>query len=164
MRLNDATDYALRILMLLGREGRPATIGAIAARLGLSRTHVMKIVARLVAAEILTAQRGRGGGVGLAHPPEAINIGAVIRLMEPDFNPVACLGPNGGACVFCGACGLTSVFAAARAAFLARIDAATLADGLAGSTGGNALFTQSGHTITDAPDAGEGVAAAASGA
>ena len=50
MRLNQSSDFALRIMMLLVSENKPMTVDAIATRLRLVKSHAMKLVAKLVRA------------------------------------------------------------------------------------------------------------------
>ena len=124
MRLTRYTDYALRVLIYLGL--RPDTLGSIgemAERYGISENHLMKVVQQLGRAGYLKTTRGRGGGVRLGRAPETIRIGDVVRLTEEDFDIAEC-----GSCVLGGACGLTSAFSRATAAFLAVLDQFTLAD------------------------------------
>ncbi|MEZ5812007.1 MAG: Rrf2 family transcriptional regulator [Rhizobiaceae bacterium] len=125
MRLNRASDYALRILMLLAAEREPVTVDAISVRLKLVKSHLMKIVAKLVKAEILKSNRGRNGGISLGRPAEQITLGEVVRTIEADFAVVECMG-SGSRCVFLPGCRLKRVMHDARSAFLAELDGRTL--------------------------------------
>jgi len=131
MRLARATDFSLRILMLLaGRnDDRPISIDEIATRLEIARTHAMKIVAKLARHELVIAHRGRSGGILLARPPSEIRIGEVVRLFESDFHLVDCLqeGRSDNPCVFLPRCALKSAIVDATNAFLETLDAVTLA-------------------------------------
>ena len=126
MRLNKASDFALRILMLLANEDQPVTVAEISGRLQLVNSHVMKIVAKLVKAGMLTTQRGRIGGVSLGMQPSDILVGDVIRQIETDFAIVECLQPKKCACVFAPNCRLKSVISDARSAFMAVLDKQSL--------------------------------------
>lgn len=125
MRLNQASDYALRILMLLAAERQPVTVDAMSVRLRLVKSHLMKIVARLVKAKILKSNRGRNGGISLGRPAEQITLGEVVRTIEADFAVVECMG-GGSHCVFLPGCRLKGVMHDARSAFLAVLDGQTL--------------------------------------
>jgi len=137
MRLTSFTDYSLRVLMYVGVKGEGlATIDEIASRYGISRNHLMKVVLRLGQLGYLKTVRGKGGGLRLAQPPEAINLGAVVRATEDDLGLVECLqkpergsgaGPAGG-CRIAPACVLRGVLGEALDAFLAVLDRYTLAD------------------------------------
>lgn len=137
MRLTLHTDLAFRTLMHLGlRPGVRVQTEEIAAAWRISANHLDKVVQRLAAAGFVETRRGRGGGMVLARPPEAIRLGEVLRRMEEDLALVACFGPGGEArgdvtgerCVLAGACRLQSALGQAMAAFLGVLDGMTLAD------------------------------------
>ena len=131
MRLNQASDFALRILMLLAKEDQPLTVQNIAEKLNLVNSHTMKIVAKLVKVEILTSNRGRHGGISLALPPEDIHVGEIIRVIENDFAVVECIQTDKKtgkqACIFLPHCKLKILMHEARSAFLTVLDKQTLA-------------------------------------
>lgn len=131
MRLTKFTDYALRVLLLAANrgQGRRLTIEEAAKTFNISRAHVKKVVLHLSQGGYLTGTRGRGGGFALARPPEQINIGAVIRLTEPDFGLFECYLP-GNMCRVSRGCRLASVGNRALVAFLAVFDGFTLEDAL----------------------------------
>lgn len=132
MRLTVMTDYALRLLMYLAQHApRRCTIAEIAQAHDISQAHLTKITHQLAQAGFIQTVRGKGGGMGLAALPRDINLGAVVREMEPDFALVSCLGGETG-CVLTGHCRLVGVLDQALQAFLAKLDARTLAD-LSGS-------------------------------
>ncbi|MCV2447184.1 RrF2 family transcriptional regulator [Paracoccus sp. DMF] len=127
MRLTRYTDYAMRVLLYLGRQpDRLCSIAEIARAYGISQNHLMKVINDLVNAGWLASVRGRGGGIRLARPAEQISVGAVIRHTEADFDLVGC-----GSCIIAPACGLTLALDEAMEAFLAVLDRQTLADVLA---------------------------------
>ena len=130
MRLTAYTDYSLRVLIYLGlREDRLATIGEISDTYGLSANHLMKIIHNLGKLGYIETVRGRGGGMRLAGKPEEINLGQLVRQVEPDFAVVECFDPNRRhECVITPACRLQLVFQKAVQAFLDVLDTYTLAD------------------------------------
>ena len=120
MRLSIHTDYALRMLISLGaRPGEIVNVAEIADAFGISRHHLIRVAQRLRDAGYVETMRGNGGGVRLAQPASAINIGAVVRCTENDFSLVACFSPD-GECRIMPACLLRSVLADAMEAFLGR--------------------------------------------
>lgn len=127
MRLNQASDFALRILMLLASEEDPLTVDQVATRLLLVKSHVMKIVARLSQAGFVDAQRGRKGGLTLGRPAKDIMIGQVVRLIEADFAIVECMRPAQSNCTFGPQCALKGVIHEAAEAFLDVLDNQNLA-------------------------------------
>jgi Rrf2 family nitric oxide-sensitive transcriptional repressor len=131
MRLTAMTDYALRLLMYVGqRPDRLCTIAEVATAHGISEAHLMKVTHALGRVGFLETVRGKGGGMRLAAAPARINLGAVVRGIEPDFRLVECF-PAGPGCVLAGNCRLAGVVSEALAAFLGQFDSRTLADLLA---------------------------------
>jgi len=130
MRLTQMTDYSLRLLIYVGRQrgDRLCTIAEVAEAFELSQAHLMKITHQLGLAGWLQTVRGKGGGMRLALPPEQINLGELVRSIEPDFALVECLGDHPEGCKLTGGCRLTGVFNRALAAFMAELDQQTLAD------------------------------------
>ena len=126
MRLSQASDFALRILMLLASEKEPVTIEVMAEKLGLVKSHVMKISAKLRQAGIVESQRGRIGGVSLATKPSDISVGQVVRLIEPDFAVVECMKNQKSQCTFMPSCKLRKTIRDATEAFLSTLDDQTL--------------------------------------
>lgn len=127
MRLNQASDFALRILMLLVDEKDPITVDEIATRLSLVKSHTMKIVAKLVKAGFLTSHRGRLGGISLGKQPDEIFIGDIVRSIEADFAIVECMLEGEQTCMFLPNCKLKGLMYQARAAFLKVLDEQNLA-------------------------------------
>ena len=137
MRLTQWTDYTLRVLMYCAStDGRaqPVTISEVADLYGISRSHLMKIVQQLSAQGLLETTRGRGGGMRLMRPASTINVGAVVRSTETDFNLVECFDPLTNQCCLSDHCRLKGVLGQAIQAYLAVLDAVTLADLIAPAT------------------------------
>jgi Rrf2 family nitric oxide-sensitive transcriptional repressor len=134
MRLLASTDFALRVLLRLGEDpARQLSTEDLSAGIGVPRNHVQKIVQDLSAAGLVRTQRGARGGVTLARPPGEIRIGAVVRRLEAGQALVECFRAGGGACCFSPDCRLAGRLSQARDAFLAVLDATTLAACLAAS-------------------------------
>lgn len=128
MRLTAFTDYTLRTLIYVAlRPDRLVTIAEIAAAYQISSNHLMKVVQHLSQAGEVITLRGQRGGLRLARPPDAINVGAVIRQSEPDMQLVSCFGRE-TCCAIQSACMLTGVLDEALQAFMAVLDKYTLAD------------------------------------
>lgn len=133
MRLTLMTDYALRLLMHVAEHpDRLCTISEIADVHGISESHLSKVTHQLGQRGWLTTVRGKGGGMRLALKPEEINLGAVVRGIEPDLALVECFA-EGSSCGLSGRCRLASVLEGALHAFLTHLDAYTLADLMKGS-------------------------------
>lgn len=128
MRLTRFTDYALRVLIYLAaNDEQPATIARIAAQFGISRNHLMKVVPELVQQGYVIGQRGKGGGLQLARPPEEINVGELVRAMESDWAIAECFGGD-NECILTPACALRPILREALNQFLQVLDGYTLAD------------------------------------
>jgi Rrf2 family nitric oxide-sensitive transcriptional repressor len=129
MKLTAFTDYSLRVLIYLAAQpGRRATIAQIAAAFGVSENHLTKVVHFLGKQGWLANVRGKGGGLGLALPPQDIVVGAVVRATEGAAMPAECFGDSADNCSIARICRLRGVLADAVAAFYAVLDRATLAD------------------------------------
>jgi Rrf2 family nitric oxide-sensitive transcriptional repressor len=128
MRLTTMTDYSMRLLMYVGQHPeRLCTISEVAAAYGISEAHLMKITHQLGLAGWLETVRGKGGGMRLATAPADINLGAVVRSIEPDFSLVDCLTTD-NLCMLTGTCRLTAIVSEALQSFMAHLDRHTLAD------------------------------------
>lgn len=128
MRLTTMTDYALRMLMYVAQHpDRLCTIAEVARVYDISEAHLMKVTQQLGRGGWLETVRGKGGGVRLGAPPEQINIGAVVRGIEPDFYLVDCFAGH-PTCQLTGHCALTGVLNGALRKFLEHLDGVTLAE------------------------------------
>lgn len=128
MRLTTMTDYALRMLIYLGQHReRLCTTAEIAQAYQISEAHLTKITHQLGLGGWITTVRGKGGGMRLAREPAQINLGGLVRGIEPDFHLVECLG-TGNACTLSGHCRLTGIIHGALESFLRQLDGHTLAE------------------------------------
>jgi Rrf2 family nitric oxide-sensitive transcriptional repressor len=124
MRLTLHTDYAMRVLLHLACEPESqSSIGEIATLYGISRNHLMKVVQTLSRAGLVSATRGRSGGIRLGRAAALITVGDVVRLTEDGFELVDC-----SRCLITGLCDLPPVLNEATRAFLAVLDSHTIAD------------------------------------
>lgn len=92
--------YALRILVdMAEHEGEGyIPLQEVARRQDISEKYLESIVRELVKAEIVSGQRGKGGGYRLCRAPDKINVGEVLRHMEGTLAPVACLTEGAAPC------------------------------------------------------------------
>lgn len=129
MQLTLYTDYALRTLIALGlNPGGKLTVTDVSKAYGISRHHLVKVVARLAESGFVDTARGKGGGMRLARAPREICIGDVVRDMEAELGVVECLTQGGGHCVIAPACKLKGLLHEATGAFLESLDRHTLED------------------------------------
>ncbi|MEN2751177.1 Rrf2 family transcriptional regulator [Psychrobacter sp. FBL11] len=155
MRLTNYSDYALRSLIYLAVRPEPETlanISDIADSYHISKSHLTKIIHQLGQLGYIESVRGKNGGIRLAYAPKDINLGVLIKQIEPDFDLVECFATTGDSdnqkpraeglpitfiseegskpigCVITPACQLKGVFFEALTAFIAVLEKYTLAD------------------------------------
>ena len=129
MRLTSFADYGLRMLMrLASAPNRAFSTADLAEEFQLSRNHLIKIMQKLGRAGLVQTRRGGGGGAILAHAPEEIRLGDVVRVLEEGQALVECFQPNGGDCTINGCCRLKTRLRVAEIAFIENLNRSTLAD------------------------------------
>ncbi len=114
-------------MLAASAEGRLITIEEAARTFHVSKTHLNKVANVLTRAGFLKAVRGRSGGLTLGKPADAIRIGDVLRITEPDFALVECF-TTGNQCVIAQNCKLSKLLSDALMAFRNLLDEHTLAD------------------------------------
>ena len=128
MRLTLHTDYALRVLIHVAiADGKLITISDIAESFDISKQHLMKVVNDLSQKGYLETLRGRNGGIRLMREARHINIGQVVRDTEHQLAVIGYL-EHKGYCPIERVCVLRGALHNATEAFLAVLDAHTLAD------------------------------------
>lgn len=129
MHLTLHTDFSLRTLIYVALKPADAlsTVSEVAEVFDIPRNHLVKVVHRLGQEGLLQTVRGQHGGIRLALPADEINIGDVVRRMEPGMDPIDCNKPL-SRCRILPACRLKRALLEASAAFLAVLDSYTLAD------------------------------------
>ncbi|MER7743248.1 Rrf2 family transcriptional regulator [Streptomyces sp. NPDC096538] len=137
MRLLRSTDLALRVLMRLAVAGDTnPTTRDVAAAMDVPYTHAAKVVAELQHMGLLTARRGRGGGLTLTEKGRGASVGALVRAFEGEGDVVDCDGAASTApCPLRSDCRLRGALRRAQEAFYASLDPLTVADLTADPTG-----------------------------
>jgi Rrf2 family transcriptional regulator, nitric oxide-sensitive transcriptional repressor len=130
MQLTNYTEYALRVLLLLGTldPEEKTNIKEISKTFSISENHLSKIVYELGKLGYIETIRGRNGGIRLARKPEEIRIGTVVRNTEENLSLVECFAGHGNHCVLTPVCQLKRVLHEALESFLQVLDSYTLAD------------------------------------
>jgi Rrf2 family nitric oxide-sensitive transcriptional repressor len=127
MHLTQFSDFSLRLVVYLAcHPEKVVSTDEVSRAFGISRHHLVRVVQTLTELGVVEAQRGRGGGMRLAMPPSAINIGWLIRRTEPHLNLVECFDSEANTCPIAPACGLKGILQRAQKAFLGVLDAYTL--------------------------------------
>ncbi len=128
MQLKRSTDILLRILIHLAAhpQDKPVSIQELSGALNWNKNLIVKVAHFAVQQGLLTAVRGRLGGLALSRPAQEYRIGEIVRLMEADEEFINCDDPR---CpLLAGGCRLRGMLSRAREAFYRELDAATLAD------------------------------------
>ncbi|OSI10535.1 Rrf2 family transcriptional regulator [Neisseria canis] len=127
MYLTQHTDFGLRVLIYAAvNDDDLVNISEIAGIYQISKSHLMKVVTALVKGGFLTGIRGKGGGLKLARPAGEINIGQVVRCLEP-MVLVECMGDKNN-CLLTPDCRLAGILSGAAQAFLTHLEGFSLAD------------------------------------
>jgi Rrf2 family nitric oxide-sensitive transcriptional repressor len=126
MKITQYTDFSLRLLVYLARHrDRIVTVREVAGFYGISAEHLKKIVRQLGELGHIGTVRGKHGGLRLARDPAEINVGRLFR-DEENLAVLPCF--DGGCSCPMQDCRLAGTVEQALAAFLAVLDAKTLAD------------------------------------
>ena len=129
MQLTQATDYALRTLIQLAcLPDQRQSIDDIQRAFRISHSTLSKVVHRLGQLGYLTTTRGKNGGLQLSRAAAEINVGEVVRAMEPHFHLLECFDTEHNTCPVSGACLLQGALHRAKRAFMAELDALSIAD------------------------------------
>lgn len=129
MRLTNFSDYSIRVLLYLTiHNEKLVQIQEIADAYSISKNHLMKIIYQLSKQGYIETIRGRNGGIRLAKLPSEINLGALIRDTEEDFNVVECFSKDHNTCPIASICTLKGVLNQALVAFFQVLDGYTLQD------------------------------------
>lgn len=92
LRVSDAASLALHAMAVLAaRPGGPVPVKEIAALLGASKAHLMKVLQRLAKSGLVRATRGPAGGYELAGRPEKITLKRVYEVIEGPLSITTCL-------------------------------------------------------------------------
>lgn len=126
MQLTKHTDYAFRTLIFLAANREQlSNIQDIADTFELSKSHLMKVVNKMVNVGWLESVRGKNGGIRLAREPHSIGVAEVVREMEHTLEPINCHTPT---CTIVNDCTLKPILWQAQQAYLNYLKKFTLAD------------------------------------
>ncbi|MFZ5820665.1 MAG: RrF2 family transcriptional regulator [Chloroflexota bacterium] len=105
IRINRKTDYAIRVLLALAKQGDEAMLptSQIQQEMLIPKALAIRVVAQLAQGGFITTFPGRDGGLKLARPAAQINLRQVVTHMEGDFQVSECLH-GGGTCPFDNSC------------------------------------------------------------
>lgn len=130
MRITKRTNIAMRVLMFCAANpDRLVTKAEIAQCCNASENHLAQIINQLAQLGYLYTQRGRNGGLQLAHAPGQIVIGEVFRKLESPVPLAECFADVDNTCPLTACCRLRQALVRAAEAFYETLDPVTL-DGL----------------------------------
>ena len=106
MNVTSKGRYALRIMIDLAqhRDEGYISLKTISDRTQLSMKYLEMIVGNLKKAELVDSTRGKEGGYKLNKTPQEYSIGEVLRCIEDNLAPVACIKEGEIQCDRSGAC------------------------------------------------------------
>ncbi len=96
MRLSATDIYAFQALGYLGTQAGERWVGsdAISEATGVARPYLVRILATLVASELVVSKKGTGGGYRLERTPGEINLRDVMRAIDGPVAPLSCVSLN----------------------------------------------------------------------
>lgn len=108
MHITLEADYAIRIVHSLAQSGKRCDAKTLSEKTGVTLRFALKILRKLVAAEVVKSFKGTLGGYELARPAAEISLKEVIETVEGPYALSRCLGnnfqcsnPEGGPCKYC---------------------------------------------------------------
>ena len=106
MNVTSKGRYALRIMIDLAqhRDEGYISLKTISDRTQLSMKYLEMIVGNLKKAELVDSTRGKEGGYKLNKTPQEYRIGEILRCIEDNLAPVACIKEGEIQCDRSGAC------------------------------------------------------------
>ncbi len=93
MKISSKGRYALRIMLDLAIHdtGSYISLKAVAQRQEISDKYAEQIIQKLSKANLVLSTRGAQGGYKLAHTPNEMTVGDILRAVEDNLAPVSCM-------------------------------------------------------------------------
>ena len=106
MNVTSKGRYALRVMMDLAQHPEDGFISlkTVAERQDISMKYLEMIVQQLKRAELVESSRGKEGGYRLCRSPAEYSVGEILRCLEDNLAPVACIRDGGINCDRAAAC------------------------------------------------------------
>ena len=127
LRLSKLTDYAVVVMVRLGRVAVVATSAGVAAATGVPEPTVAKVLKALTGAGLVVSQRGARGGYRLARPLTDISLADVIHAIDGPIALTACVD-GGAGCEVEHVCAVRGRWDLVNEAILTAFRAISLAD------------------------------------
>ena len=126
--------YALRVMLDLAQHGGSGFVSlkTVAERQDISMKYLEAIVCELKKAGLLESGRGKEGGYRLSRAPEGYSVGEILRVLEDNLAPVACIKAGSVDCAHAGECMTLPMWRELDELTNAYLDRVTLQDLLSG--------------------------------
>ncbi|MCI2105218.1 MAG: Rrf2 family transcriptional regulator [Intestinimonas sp.] len=130
MKITTKGRYALRVMIDLAihDRGKYIPLRDISARQGITVKYLEQIIPSLSRAGYLRSSRGNSGGYRLTRRPTEYTAGEILRTMEGNLAPVACLEDDENQCPRCGDCATLSFWEGLDEVIRQYVDSVTLQD------------------------------------
>ncbi|HOK42377.1 MAG TPA: Rrf2 family transcriptional regulator [Thermoclostridium caenicola] len=130
MKISTRGRYALRLMLDLALNGQDqyVTIKSVAERQEISYKYLEQIITVLNKAGFVRSIRGAQGGYKLSRPPEEYTVGMILRQIEGNLVPVACMEDEPNQCPRSSKCVTLDVWKQLSDAINNVLDSITLAD------------------------------------
>lgn len=130
MKISTKGRYALRLMLDLAynHTGSFIPIKNISQRQDISDKYLEQIITQLSRAGLVKSARGAQGGYMLAKEPQEYTVGEILRLLEGNLAPVACVDDTKEACTRVDECVTMEVWREIKDAVNKVVDNITLAD------------------------------------
>jgi Rrf2 family protein len=126
IRINRQTDYAIRVILALAKQGDEAMLSTsrIQQEMLIPRALSLRVVAELAKGGFILTYPGREGGLKLARPAAEINLRQIVMYFEHNFTVSECLHA-GGVCPFDDSCPVRCRWARLQALILHELENTT---------------------------------------
>lgn len=130
MKISTKGRYALRLMLDLAynHTGSFIPIKNISQRQDISDKYLEQIITQLSRAGLVKSARGAQGGYMLAKEPQEYTVGEILRLLEGNLAPVACVDDTKETCTRADECVTMEVWREIKDAVNKVVDNITLAD------------------------------------
>ena len=134
MKISTKGRYALRVMLDLAQHTEDGYISlkTIADRQGYSMKYLEMIVGSLKKAALVDSTRGKDGGYKLCRAPGEYTVGEILRSIEDNLAPVACIKSGSIDCEHAGECMTVPMWKELDDITNAYLDTVSLADLLTG--------------------------------
>lgn len=132
MKISTRGRYALRLMVDLAQStagnDKKVSLKDVSARQNISVKYLEQIASVLLRDGLLLSSRGPQGGYRLSKAPEEYTAGEILRAIEGNMAPVACLGAEENCCPQKGSCSSLQFWTGLDEVINQYVDGVTLAE------------------------------------